>query len=192
MSSTDRRARASEPSRNVESDSIAAVDEELHDATYAPLAVARQMTVIVQMSDRAAAPSESLTPQQRRCIDLAGEGLTSKEIARVVELSPNTVDYHIKNAMRILGVSTRVDAVKAISRSETTTLASDLPTRGSSLGALHQNLRNGSTDFLRRCFRIVAALAIALYALAFFDILGPSMVKALFNLLGLRAKGITS
>ena len=60
--------------------------------------------------------ARTLTQQQRRCVELAGEGLSSKQIGRVVSLSSNTVDYHIKNAIKVLGVSNRAEAGPLYSR----------------------------------------------------------------------------
>lgn len=52
----------------------------------------------------------TLSPQQARCIELVGEGLTTKEIAFALGLSDNTVDEHIKKAMFKLGAPNRVRA----------------------------------------------------------------------------------
>ncbi len=49
----------------------------------------------------------ALSPRQRKCLELVGEGLTTKEIAYALELSENTVDEHIKKAMAKLGAPTR-------------------------------------------------------------------------------------
>lgn len=52
----------------------------------------------------------ALSPQQSRCIELVGEGLTTKEIAFALGLSENTVDEHIKKAMVKLGAPNRMRA----------------------------------------------------------------------------------
>jgi DNA-binding CsgD family transcriptional regulator len=49
----------------------------------------------------------ALTPSERRVADLAARGLTSKEIARELVVSPRTVDAHLGKAFRKLGVSSR-------------------------------------------------------------------------------------
>lgn len=49
-----------------------------------------------------------LTPRERECLLWTGKGLTTKQIARV---SPKAVDFHVANAMRSLGASTRTHAV---------------------------------------------------------------------------------
>lgn len=56
-----------------------------------------------------------LTQRQVECLHLVQEGKSSKEIGRLVGLSPLTVDYHIKSAANALGASSRSHAVtKAI------------------------------------------------------------------------------
>jgi len=52
----------------------------------------------------------ALSPQQSRCLQLVGEGLTTKEIAFALALSENTVDEHVKKAMTKLGAPNRMRA----------------------------------------------------------------------------------
>ncbi len=52
-----------------------------------------------------------LTDRQRQCLTLASRGLTSGRIAVVLGLSPRTVDEHLAEACRLLGVRTRIQAV---------------------------------------------------------------------------------
>ena len=54
---------------------------------------------------------EALSGRQVQCLSLASEGLTSAEIGVRVGLSSRTVDEHLFNACRALGVRTRVQAV---------------------------------------------------------------------------------
>lgn len=49
----------------------------------------------------------ALSPQQTKCLEMVGEGLTTKEIAFALSLSENTVDEHIKKAMIKLGAPNR-------------------------------------------------------------------------------------
>jgi DNA-binding CsgD family transcriptional regulator len=51
-----------------------------------------------------------LTEQQRLCLRHVYAHRTSKEIARLLGINPNSVDQHIKAATRILGVTERRDA----------------------------------------------------------------------------------
>ena len=68
------------------------------------------------------APVE-LTPQERRIVDLAREGRTDREIGTALFLSPKTVEYHLGNAYRKLGVriadrargqARRLEAIRAL------------------------------------------------------------------------------
>ncbi|WP_119726697.1 ATP-binding protein [Thermomonospora amylolytica] len=58
---------------------------------------------------RAAAPDllARLTPQERQVVRLAAEGISSREIAAQLFLSPRTVEYHLYKAYPKLGVSSR-------------------------------------------------------------------------------------
>lgn len=61
-------------------------------------------------------PSETLsrlriTPRQLECIEMVGEGMTSKEIGRKLNISHRTVEAHIFAVMDALEVSTRTAAV---------------------------------------------------------------------------------
>lgn len=54
---------------------------------------------------------DALTDRQRQCLTLASRGLTSGRIAATLGLSPRTVDEHLADACRLLGVRTRIQAV---------------------------------------------------------------------------------
>jgi len=56
-------------------------------------------------------PRNRLSERQRTCLGLAGQGLTSRQIARQLGVSPRTVDEHLLLACRALGVRTRIQAV---------------------------------------------------------------------------------
>ena len=61
---------------------------------------------------------ERLTPRERECLRLVAQHLSSKEIARQLGLSQHTVDGHLHEARRKLGVPTRRDAVRILLESE--------------------------------------------------------------------------
>jgi LuxR family transcriptional regulator of spore coat protein len=57
----------------------------------------------------------SLSEREVDCLRLASDGLSSPKIARVLGLSPRTVDEYLSSACLKLGVRTRIQAVgKAI------------------------------------------------------------------------------
>ena len=55
-----------------------------------------------------------LTPQELQIAHLVGEGKTNREIAAQLYLSPKTIEYHLANAYRKLGVHSRVGLARAI------------------------------------------------------------------------------
>lgn len=59
-----------------------------------------------------------LTEQQRICLRLVYAHMTSKEIAPKLGIEPNSVDQHVKAAMRILGVSDRRAAALMLAKYE--------------------------------------------------------------------------
>ena len=61
---------------------------------------------------------DQLTEAQRRCLRLVLAHMTSKEIGRELQLSPHTIDAHLKAAMRTLGVSTRIQAARLLEEAE--------------------------------------------------------------------------
>jgi two-component system response regulator NreC len=61
---------------------------------------------------REAQNSDTLTPREREVLTLIAEGLTSREIAQQLVLSPKTVDRHRENIMSKLNLHSRVDLVK--------------------------------------------------------------------------------
>lgn len=66
--------------------------------------------------DQSENPSDSalLTPRQSECMKLVERGLTSKQIARELGISPRTVDQHIGAVIDMLQVNNRMSAVKRL------------------------------------------------------------------------------
>jgi DNA-binding NarL/FixJ family response regulator len=50
---------------------------------------------------------ESLTPSERRVAVMAAEGPTNREIAQALFVTPKTVEVHVSNVYRKLGISSR-------------------------------------------------------------------------------------
>ena len=57
---------------------------------------------------------ESLTPSERRIADLAASGHGNREIAQTLFVTPKTVEYHLRNTYRKLGIETRRDLRDAL------------------------------------------------------------------------------
>jgi len=71
-------------------------------------------TTLASMSDLVA----QLTVGQRDCLRLVYRHMTSKDIARALDISPHTVDMRLRTAMRTLAVASRVDAARLFVESE--------------------------------------------------------------------------
>jgi DNA-binding CsgD family transcriptional regulator len=68
---------------------------------------ARQESELVVLHVRPRPVSAGLTPKERLVTRLFAEGLTYKEVARRLELSPPTVKHHLRNAYAKLGVQSK-------------------------------------------------------------------------------------
>jgi len=49
-----------------------------------------------------------LTPAERRIAGLVRQGHTNEQVARRIRVSPHTVNYHLRQVYRKLGISSRV------------------------------------------------------------------------------------
>ena len=64
-------------------------------------------------------PVLMLTEGQRDCLRLVFRHMTSKDIARTLNVSPHTVDMRLRTAMKTLGVDSRIDAARLLVAFET-------------------------------------------------------------------------
>jgi DNA-binding NarL/FixJ family response regulator len=71
---------------------------------------ARLMDGFAKLSQQPATPAESLTQREIELLQLIVDGLSNKAIAERLNLSENTVKYHIKNILQKLGVQNRTEA----------------------------------------------------------------------------------
>jgi len=53
----------------------------------------------------------ALSPRETECLSWAAAGKTDNEIGAILTISPRTARFHIENAKKKLGVSTRIQAV---------------------------------------------------------------------------------
>ncbi len=55
-------------------------------------------------------PAVELTPRERETLGLLVEGLTNREIARALDVTPRTVKFHVSALLSKLGVDNRTEA----------------------------------------------------------------------------------
>ncbi len=55
---------------------------------------------------------EALTPREHEVLELVGQGLSNKLIARALSISEHTVKFHLSSISTKLGASSRTDAVR--------------------------------------------------------------------------------
>jgi LuxR family quorum-sensing system transcriptional regulator CciR len=58
----------------------------------------------------------ALSEREQDCLRWVAEGKSSWEIGRILQISENTVNFHLKNAMRKLGATSRIQAVIVATR----------------------------------------------------------------------------
>ena len=56
-------------------------------------------------------PLDTLTDRERRLVELLAQGLSNKELARELDISLNTVKFHLRNVFDKLAVRTRTQVV---------------------------------------------------------------------------------
>jgi DNA-binding CsgD family transcriptional regulator len=63
---------------------------------------------------------ESLTPTERSVTELVAEGLTNRQAAEQLFLSPHTVGFHLRAIFRKLDVTSRIDLARLVVQRGTT------------------------------------------------------------------------
>lgn len=61
-------------------------------------------------------PLAHLTPRERALLDALGSGKTNVELARTLDVSVNTIKFHLRNLFEKLGVRSRAQAVELLHR----------------------------------------------------------------------------
>jgi DNA-binding NarL/FixJ family response regulator len=64
------------------------------------------------------ASTDALSERQREILELVGEGLTNAQVAERLSLTESTVKQHLRTAYKILGVTSRTEAVRLIRRAD--------------------------------------------------------------------------
>ncbi len=80
----------------------------------ARLWVARARDELGRISGRAPSRDE-LTPTERRVAELVAEGMTNQDVAAALFISPRTVEFHLRNVFRKLGVHARGELARRLS-----------------------------------------------------------------------------
>lgn len=57
---------------------------------------------------------DKLSERQKQCLALVARGHTSKEIGRILDLSPSTIDNHLSIVLERLGVNSRMAAARLL------------------------------------------------------------------------------
>jgi DNA-binding CsgD family transcriptional regulator len=65
---------------------------------------------------------DSLTPSERRVAELAASGMTNREIAQTLFVTPKTVDYHMRHVFQKLNLSSRRELARLLSGSPSETM----------------------------------------------------------------------
>lgn len=55
-----------------------------------------------------------LTPKERQVLQLLSKGFTYKEIAKPLDVSPETVKKHLKNIYRKLNAGNKIEALQKV------------------------------------------------------------------------------
>ncbi len=79
--------------------------------TVQAVAEGRMVFPFMDMSKPQADPFGSLTARERELFGTLAQGLTNAQIAKTIDVSLNTVKFHLKNLYEKLGVSNRAQAV---------------------------------------------------------------------------------
>jgi DNA-binding NarL/FixJ family response regulator len=81
---------------------------EIFDCLPAPLWSERACEELLRIGLRRAAPGE-LTESERRVAELAASGLTNREVAARLFISPKTVEANVARVYRKLGIRSRAE-----------------------------------------------------------------------------------
>lgn len=89
---------------------VAAIHAVLRGGRYLPAHLASDVLTALANADRQEVGS--MTPRQRQVVTMIAEGLTMKEVAAALGLSPRTVEAHKYQVMQTLGLQTTADLIR--------------------------------------------------------------------------------
>jgi DNA-binding CsgD family transcriptional regulator len=88
----------------------------LGETLWAPRARAELAAAGARMGRQTPRPADQLTPQELRIALAVAEGATNREVAARLFLSPKTVEFHLGNVYRRLGIRSRRDLIRLFAR----------------------------------------------------------------------------
>jgi len=94
-------------------------------------------------------PSPFLSKRQRQCLHYVGRGLSSKEIARELGISPSTVDNHVRLGMERLNTTSRIEAANLVAQ-QTTSAENSIPVTVIAMKTIAHSLNQIVNSFLVR------------------------------------------
>jgi len=102
------------PGSEVDLISLSLREHKTTDATRLPLVHAftvQYRTRLTELQGEKISSYEALTQKETECLNWCKEGKTNWEIGEILSISEKTVEFHLSNTIRKLGVSNRITAV---------------------------------------------------------------------------------
>jgi DNA-binding NarL/FixJ family response regulator len=90
---------------------LQAVHSALDGGTFVSPALAGELFQAMKDGPAAPEPSARLTPRQREILRLVATGASAKEIAKKLDISPRTVEFHKYEMMESLGVKSGAELI---------------------------------------------------------------------------------
>jgi DNA-binding NarL/FixJ family response regulator len=95
------------------SELLTAIREVLQGRTYiTPLIAGELLQSYRDAEGHTAASFDLLTPRQKEVLQLIAEGQTAKNIAKTLQISPRTAEFHKARLQRVLGLDSTADLVQ--------------------------------------------------------------------------------
>jgi DNA-binding NarL/FixJ family response regulator len=91
---------------------LTAVGQTLQGKTYVSSSIDKAALEVQIKRDRHPHAPDNLSQRQREVLQLASEGRSTKEIAKILHVSPRTVEFHRYRLMKTLGLRTTAELVQ--------------------------------------------------------------------------------